>query len=81
MTTFTCWHGEEHDRYDATEVEARTPDAAAHEFALRSDNGDDSDVVYVLVADEGLVHEFKCKFRREVSCSAHRVATYTAEEV
>lgn len=79
MTTFTCWHGEEHDRYDATEVDASTPAAAAEEFALRSDTGEDNDVVYVLVADEGLVHEFKCKYRRTVSCDTRRVATYPTE--
>ncbi len=79
MTTFTCWHGEEHDRYDATKVVARTPADAAREFALQTDSGDDGDVVYVLVADEGLVHEFKCKYRRTVECDARRVATYPTE--
>ena len=74
---FTCWHGEEHDRYDPREIEADSPDRAAEHFALYCDEGDESDVVYVLVDDD--VHEYKCTFRREVSCSARRVATYPAE--
>ena len=71
METFTCWHGDLHNRIDEDKVRAYDVAEAAERFALAHDEGDDYDIVFVLEDDE--VHEFKCTFEREVTCRPRRM--------
>lgn len=74
VTTYTCWHGEPDDRYDEAEIEARYPDDAARRFALRSDEGEDYDIVFVLV--DGEVYEYRCRYERDVTCDSRLVKSH-----
>lgn len=74
MTTFTCWRGDLFNRMDETEIRAYSAGQAAEKLAIQYDEGEDYDIIFVLVEDE--VWEFKCTFDRQVTCDYKQTGTY-----
>lgn len=77
-TDYVCWHGEADERHDETIVTAYDAERAARTFAIQSDEGDDYDIVFVLV--EGQIYEFRCPYERTVECRPKRVKTHAVPE-
>ena len=74
IKAFTCWHGQLDGRMDEEDIRAYSAGAAAEKFAIAHEEGEDYDIVFVLVEDE--VQEFKCTFNREVTCDYRQTATH-----
>lgn len=72
MNDYTCWRGDLYDRMDETEIRAYSPGRAAEQLARRHDSGEDGDTIFVLV--DGEIHEYHCRFVRDVTCD-YRLAT------
>ncbi len=73
---FTCWHGQLDDRMDEEDIRAYDASIAAERFALAHDDGEDYDIVFVMLVNGSKVEEFKCTFNREVSCRSRQTATH-----
>lgn len=76
ITTYACWRGgpDIDDRMDEAEIRAYSAGQAAEKLALRHDEGEDGDTIYVIDGDE--IHEYHCRFVRDVTCDYRCAATW-----
>jgi hypothetical protein len=76
VSEYKCWHGEADEPAGEIEtVEAACARDAAMRFAIRHDEGEDYDIVFV--AEGGRVYEYRCRYERSVTCNPQMVKDHT----